>query len=129
MFSQWPSQGDYVFWPGQLDASIYVVQDGLLEICLPGPDGKECVVKEVVPGDSVSSLLSILDVITGHQHPQGTVSAQVAQDSTVLQLPMEAFSAVFTKYLESLVGVGADQDGEAAVGQLSGTSQLPGSGQ
>lgn len=27
-------------------------------------DGKECVVKEVVPGDSVNSLLSILDVIT-----------------------------------------------------------------
>uniref|UniRef100_A0A8C5VCU9 Mucolipin TRP cation channel 1 n=1 Tax=Microcebus murinus TaxID=30608 RepID=A0A8C5VCU9_MICMU len=58
------SQGDYVFRPGQPDASIYVVQDGLLELCLPGPDGKECVVKEVVPGDSVNSLLSILDVIT-----------------------------------------------------------------
>ena len=27
-------------------------------------DGKACVVKEVVPGDSVNSLLSILDVIT-----------------------------------------------------------------
>uniref|UniRef100_A0A8C8YJT3 Cyclic nucleotide-binding domain-containing protein n=1 Tax=Prolemur simus TaxID=1328070 RepID=A0A8C8YJT3_PROSS len=31
------SQGDYVFRPGQPDASIYVVQDGLLELCLPGP--------------------------------------------------------------------------------------------
>ena len=30
-------QGDYVFRPGQPDASIYVVQDGLLELCLPGP--------------------------------------------------------------------------------------------
>ncbi|KAK2087219.1 Neuropathy target esterase [Saguinus oedipus] len=98
-------QGDYVFRPGQPDASIYVVQDGLLELCLPGPDGKECVVKEVVPGDSVNSLLSILDVITGHQHPQRTVSARAARDSTVLRLPVEAFSAVFTKYPESLVRV------------------------
>eukprot|EP00069_Balaena_mysticetus_P005134 bmy_17830T0 len=99
------SQGDYVFRPGQPDASIYVVQDGLLELCLPAPDGKECVVKEVVPGDSVNSLLSILDVITGHQHPQRTVSARAARDSTVLRLPVEAFSAVFTKYPESLVRV------------------------
>lgn len=110
--------------------------------------------KEVVPGDSVNSLLSILDVITvsdgsvlgrevggpispalmllvvtctrkaarssewshrsclffppisqGHQHPQRTVSARAARDSTVLRLPVEAFSAVFTKYPESLVRV------------------------
>lgn len=31
------SQGDYVLRPGQPDASIYVVQEGLLELCLPGP--------------------------------------------------------------------------------------------
>nr|AAI12749.1 Patatin-like phospholipase domain containing 6 [Bos taurus] len=80
------SQGDYVFRPGQPDASIYVVQDGLLELCLPGPDGKECVVKEVVPGDSVNSLLSILDVITGHQHPQRTVCAEVPMVAFMLEL-------------------------------------------
>lgn len=37
MIFQRLSQGDYVFRPGQPDASIYVVQDGLLELCLPGP--------------------------------------------------------------------------------------------
>uniref|UniRef100_A0A5F8G725 lysophospholipase n=1 Tax=Monodelphis domestica TaxID=13616 RepID=A0A5F8G725_MONDO len=99
------NQGDYVFRPGQPDASIYVVQDGQLELCLPGPDGKECVVKEVFPGDSVNSLLSILDVITGHQRSYRTVSARAAQDSTVLRLPVEAFSTVFEKYPESLVRV------------------------
>lgn len=35
-------QGDYVFRPGQPDASIYVVQDGLLELCLPGPVSGPC---------------------------------------------------------------------------------------
>lgn len=41
----------------------------------------------------------------GHQHPHRTVSARAARDSTVLRLPVEAFSAVFTKYPESLVRV------------------------
>ncbi|KAF7649747.1 hypothetical protein LDENG_00136900, partial [Lucifuga dentata] len=40
-------QGEYVFRPGQPDSSIYVVQDGKLELCLTGTDGKENVVKEV----------------------------------------------------------------------------------
>lgn len=29
-------QGEYVFRPGQPDSSIYVVQDGKLELCLTG---------------------------------------------------------------------------------------------
>ncbi|KAM8879809.1 patatin-like phospholipase domain-containing protein 6 isoform 2-T3 [Spinachia spinachia] len=98
-------QGEYVFKPGQPDSSIYVVQGGKLELCLTGGDGKESVVKEVFPGDSVHSLLSILDVITGHQKPYRTVSARAAEVSTVLRLPVEAFLAIFEKYPESLVRV------------------------
>ncbi|XP_063150549.1 patatin-like phospholipase domain-containing protein 6 isoform X8 [Candoia aspera] len=98
-------QGEYVFRPGQPDTSIYVVQDGKLELFLSEQDGKETLVKEVFPGDSVHSLLSILDVITGHQRPYRTVSARVAEDSTVLRLPVDAFSAVFEKYPESLIRV------------------------
>ncbi|XP_068277786.1 patatin-like phospholipase domain-containing protein 6 isoform X7 [Nyctibius grandis] len=104
VFQQY-QQGDYVFCPGQPDTSIYVVQDGKLELFLTEPDGKETVMKEVFPGDSVHSLLSILDVITGHQRPYRTVCARAAEDSTVLRLPVEAFSAVFEKYPESLVRV------------------------
>ncbi|XP_049576153.1 patatin-like phospholipase domain-containing protein 6 isoform X4 [Syngnathus scovelli] len=98
-------QGEYVFRPGQPDSSIYVVQDGKLELCLTGMDGKENVVKEVFPGDSVHSLLSILDVITGHQKPYRTVLARAAEVSTVLRLPVEAFLSIFEKYPESLVRV------------------------
>ncbi|KFP05971.1 Neuropathy target esterase, partial [Calypte anna] len=97
--------GDFVFRPGQPDCSIFVLQEGKLELFLTEPDGKETVMKEVFPGDSVHSLLSILDVITGHQRPYRTVCARAAEDSTVLRLPVEAFSAVFEKYPESLVRV------------------------
>ncbi|XP_050781719.1 patatin-like phospholipase domain-containing protein 6 isoform X8 [Gopherus flavomarginatus] len=105
MIFQQFQQGEYVFRPGQPDSSIYVVQDGKLELFLTQQDGKETLVKEVFPGDSVHSLLSILDVITGHQRPYRTVSARAGEDSTVLRLPVEAFSAVFEKYPESLVRV------------------------
>lgn len=96
-------------------------------------DGTEAVVKEVLPGDSVHSLLSILDIITvrmqpqqtplilengsfrvppplpslyqAHPAPYKTVSAKAAVHSTVLRLPAMAFQAVFEKYPETLVRV------------------------
>lgn len=105
MVFQWLGQGDYVFWLGQLDVSIYVVQDGLLEFCLLGFDGKECVVKEVVFGDSVNSFFSILDVIIGYQYFQWIVFVWVVWDFMVLCLLVEVFFVVFIKYLESLVWV------------------------
>ncbi|XP_059728120.1 patatin-like phospholipase domain-containing protein 6 isoform X3 [Haemorhous mexicanus] len=105
MVFQQCQQGEDVFRPGQPDTSIYVLQEGKLELLLTEADGKETVMKEVFPGDSVHSLLSILDVITGHQRPYRTVCARAAEDSTVLRLPVEAFSAVFEKYPESLVRV------------------------
>ncbi|XP_032089439.1 LOW QUALITY PROTEIN: patatin-like phospholipase domain-containing protein 7 [Thamnophis elegans] len=98
-------EGEYIFRPGQLDNSIYVVQDGKLEVCIQESDGTEMVVKEVSPGDSVHSLLSILDVITGHPAPYKTVSARAAIQSTILRLPANAFQDVFQKYPETLVRV------------------------
>ncbi|XP_014736517.1 PREDICTED: patatin-like phospholipase domain-containing protein 7 isoform X1 [Sturnus vulgaris] len=98
-------EGEYIFRPGQLDDSIYVVQDGKLEVCIQENDGTEVVVKEVLAGDSVHSLLSILDVITGHPAPYKTVSARAATPSTILRLPASAFQDVFQKYPETLVRV------------------------
>ncbi|XP_041908219.1 patatin-like phospholipase domain-containing protein 7 isoform X3 [Corvus kubaryi] len=98
-------EGEYIFRPGQLDNSIYVVQDGKLEVCIQESDGTEVVVKEVLAGDSVHSLLSILDVITGHPAPYKTVSARAATPSTILRLPASAFQDVFQKYPETLVRV------------------------
>ncbi|XP_022356671.1 patatin-like phospholipase domain-containing protein 7 [Enhydra lutris kenyoni] len=98
-------EGEHVFQPGEPDTSIYVVQDGRLEVCIQDADGAEVAVKEVLAGDSVHSLLSILDVITGHTAPYKTVSARAAVPSTVLRLPVPAFQGVFEKYPETLVRV------------------------
>jgi len=56
-------------------------------------------------GDSVHSLLSILDVLTGHPAPYRTVSALAVLDTTVLRLPARAFQIVLERFPESLVRV------------------------
>ncbi|KAJ8286409.1 hypothetical protein GJAV_G00038950 [Gymnothorax javanicus] len=98
-------EGEGLFKPGDRDDSIYVVQDGRLELCVNESDGTVPVVKDVLPGDSVHSLLSILDVITGYPAPYKTVSARAASRSTILRLPASAFQSVFEKYPETLVRV------------------------
>ncbi|XP_027705223.1 patatin-like phospholipase domain-containing protein 7 isoform X3 [Vombatus ursinus] len=98
-------EGEYIFRPGDLDNSIYVVQDGRLEVRIQENDNTEVVVKEVLAGDSIHSLLSILDVITGHAAPYKTVSARAVIPSTILKLPATAFQGVFEKYPETLVRV------------------------
>uniref|UniRef100_A0A8B9JPU5 lysophospholipase n=1 Tax=Astyanax mexicanus TaxID=7994 RepID=A0A8B9JPU5_ASTMX len=98
-------EGEGLFRPGDDDDSIYVVQDGRLELCIHENDGTEPVVKDVLPGDSVHSLLSILDTITGYPAPYKTVSARAAMRSTILRLPASAFQSVFEKYPETLVRV------------------------
>lgn len=48
-------------------------------------DGTELPLKEAGPGDSVHSMLSILDTVTGHPKSFKTVAARALKDSYVLQ--------------------------------------------
>uniref|UniRef100_A0A8C0VNI8 lysophospholipase n=1 Tax=Cyanistes caeruleus TaxID=156563 RepID=A0A8C0VNI8_CYACU len=84
---------------------LFCCCEAAVMLCVCLQDGTEVVVKEVLAGDSVHSLLSILDVITGHPAPYKTVSARAATPSTILRLPASAFQDVFQKYPETLVRV------------------------
>uniref|UniRef100_A0A3P9JKF6 Patatin-like phospholipase domain containing 6 n=1 Tax=Oryzias latipes TaxID=8090 RepID=A0A3P9JKF6_ORYLA len=95
-------QGEYVFRPGQPDSSIYVVQEGKLELCLTGADGKESVVKEVYAGDSVHSLLSILDVITVGHKREATNLSTVAVLPVCDDVPINAFNLELSHALSAI---------------------------
>ncbi|XP_062597845.1 patatin-like phospholipase domain-containing protein 7 isoform X3 [Saccostrea cucullata] len=97
--------GEYLFRIGDLDDSIYVVQQGHINVSICESDGSNHLVKVVCPGDSIHSLLSVLDVLTGHPAPYKTVSAQAVEDSTVLKLPAIAFQSMFERFPESLVRI------------------------
>ncbi|XP_053573914.1 patatin-like phospholipase domain-containing protein 6 isoform X2 [Bombina bombina] len=95
--------GSIVFCPGQPDSSIYIVLKGKLELSLTDPDGTQWYMKSIPPGENVHSLLSILDVLTGHQRPYRTVTAKATEKSTLLRLPIETFCNIFHKYPECLI--------------------------
>jgi len=63
------------------------------------------VVQVVNRGESVHSLLSILDVLTGHPSPYRTVSSVALVDTMILRLPVSAFKIVLERFPESLVRV------------------------
>lgn len=82
--------GQWLFRPGDPDDSIFVVQDGAMEIFIQ-KDGRDILAKAVEPGESVTSLLSILDVLTDHPEPFKTVSGRAVTDSTILRLPGKSY--------------------------------------
>ncbi|KAH9507574.1 Patatin-like phospholipase domain-containing protein 7 [Bulinus truncatus] len=97
--------GHVLFKIGDPDDSIYVVQNGVLEVYITDVDGTEHLIKQVATGNSIHSLLSILDVLTGHPGSFKSVSARALTDSTILRLPAHAFKSMFEKFNQSAVKV------------------------
>lgn len=98
-------KGKLLFSIGDPDDSIYIVQDGKLQVFLTECDGTELVLKEVTNGDTIASLLSVLDVLSGHPAPFKTVSAKALENSKLLRLQVSVFRELLDKYPESLVRV------------------------
>ena len=98
------SAGQFLFRIGDPDMYIFVVQSGRLEVTTTDSQGT-AVIKNVRAGESFTSLLSFIDVLTGHPAPYKTVQAQAQVDSIVLRLSMEAFVPVFTNSPELLMRV------------------------
>ncbi|KAF6034080.1 PNPLA6 [Bugula neritina] len=94
-----------VFQIGNPDDCIYVVTSGLINVYIREANGDEVLVKEVFAGDSIYSLLSILDLLTGHEAPYKTVSARAMEDSTILKIPGQSFARAFETSPESMLRV------------------------
>lgn len=91
--------------PGQSDENIFIVQTGKISVYVTEPDGTALELKQVLPGESIISLLSFCDVLTGHPQPYKTVMAKAEVDSTVMKFPVKAFEEVFRVHPEMFVRV------------------------
>ena len=96
--------GQYLFRIGDPDRFIFVVQAGQLNVTCTDQAGTS-LIKKVGAGESLTSLLSFIDVLTGHPHPFRTIQAQARVDSVVLRLSMDSFLSVFDKNPELLIRV------------------------
>ncbi|XP_017765183.1 PREDICTED: neuropathy target esterase sws isoform X1 [Eufriesea mexicana] len=97
--------GSTLFKIGDPDENLFIVQQGLVNVYITGPDGSQISLKLVKTGESVTSLLSFTDVLTGHTSTYKTVSARTVEDSIVVKLPMNAFQEVFQDHPDAFVRV------------------------
>ncbi|XP_064123033.1 neuropathy target esterase sws-like isoform X3 [Macrobrachium nipponense] len=99
-------KGQPLFSVGQNDENIFIVQTGCICVYVNEPDGCTTLgLKEVLPGESIISLLSFCDVLTGHRQPYKTIGAKAVEDSVVMQFPVKAFEEIFRKYPDMFVRV------------------------
>ncbi|KAH8331975.1 hypothetical protein KR067_006384 [Drosophila pandora] len=87
--------GDYLFKITDPDDSVYIVQSGMINVYISNADGSTLSLKTVRKGESVTSLLSFIDVLSGNPSYYKTVTAKAIEKSVVIRLPMEAFEEVF----------------------------------
>ncbi|XP_017056013.2 LOW QUALITY PROTEIN: neuropathy target esterase sws [Drosophila ficusphila] len=87
--------GDYLFKITDPDDSVYIVQSGMINVYISNADGSTLSLKTVRKGESVTSLLSFIDVLSGNPSYYKTVTAKAIEKSVVIRLPMQAFDEVF----------------------------------
>ncbi|KAG5683909.1 hypothetical protein PVAND_013168 [Polypedilum vanderplanki] len=97
--------GDYLIKIGDPDDSVFIVQSGQVNVFLNNHDGSSISLKVVKKGETVTSLLSFIDVIVGNESCYKTVTAKAIEDSQVIRLPMKALQEVFNENPDILIRV------------------------
>ncbi|XP_055684973.1 neuropathy target esterase sws isoform X1 [Lutzomyia longipalpis] len=97
--------GEYLFKIGDTDDSVYVVQTGSVNVSINNADGTTMSLKIIRKGESVTSLLSFIDVLAGSPSIYKTVTARAMEPTQVIRLPMYAFKDVFSESPDLLVRV------------------------
>lgn len=96
---------EFLFSLGESDENVYIVQTGLINVLINNPDGTTISLKHVRPGDTVTSLLSFVDVLIKQGSIYKSVTARAIQPSIVIKLPMKAFMEVFDENPDILVRI------------------------
>lgn len=97
--------GAYVFKIGDPDENVYIVQTGKVHVFVTNQSDVVIPLKTVRAGDSLTSLLSFTDVLTGHPQPFKTVCAKAMEDTTIVKLPVSAFQQIFEEHPGSFIRV------------------------
>ncbi|KAL9872689.1 neuropathy target esterase sws isoform X1 [Glossina fuscipes] len=97
--------GDYLFKITDADDSVFIVQSGLVNVSISNADGSTLSLKTVRKGESVTSLLSFVDVLSGNSSYYKTVTAKAMEKSIVIRLPMQAFQEVFDENPDIMIRV------------------------
>lgn len=96
---------DLLFKIGDIDDSVFIVQSGMLNVLINNADGTTLSLKMVKQGESVTSLLSFIDVMVGNSSLYKSVTAKAMEPSLVIRLPMQAFKEVFNDSPDILIRV------------------------
>ena len=97
--------GQYLFRVGDPDDCIYVVQTGKVNVHIIDAENRSTTIKNVGPGENVSSLLSFVDVATGHPNVYRTVCCRAVADSVIVKLPSLAFRDLFEQSPDTMIRV------------------------
>ena len=68
-------------------------------------ENRSTTIKNVGPGENVSSLLSFVDVATGHPNVYRTVCCRAVADSVIVKLPSLAFQELFEQSPDTMIRV------------------------
>ncbi|XP_063690597.1 patatin-like phospholipase domain-containing protein 7 isoform X4 [Bolinopsis microptera] len=86
-----------------LDTSFYVIQSGQFSVFTEGANQKQHVIKKSYQGDSIFSLLTILDMISLNKvSVRSEVYARADTDCYLLKLPTSVFRTIHSKSPESM---------------------------
>lgn len=99
------NKGAFLFQIRDPDDSIYIVQSGEIQVTLTEPDGTVMVLKNVRKGESIVSMLSVMDVLMGKTNHFRTISAYALQETTILKLKIDVLKDMVQNYPDLLIRV------------------------
>ena len=98
--------GQALFNVGDEDDTVYMVQSGCVCVSITETEGAGSrTLKEAKAGETIFSLLSFCDVLTGHKQPYKTISAHAMEPSVVVKFPVEAVRSIFQQHPTMFVRV------------------------